>query len=437
MPISKDFISSPLEAGPSLLDIKQLPPQLLSALDYVSKRLARKRLHISLIVVRKDINIPGIPLAAEPQTPSVTTSPAKALFNSASSTFSRTINKSSQSPTSDSGSSTSGTSRVSLRMTWSPNSSQSTHSIPSPTTPSSQSSTSSLSSPISPAPPIVNQYGLSLIHMNTLTEKVEKILRQTIAKAEKKFPIGSGWLSPLPLTNTITCPATNDLIRRSLAQNEVLFSAEGLTLLSLDHVYTFKCHLHTYSRTLSPVDLTSAVDELRRLVLAQNGRRITKGYLMRAYDWLGVSLAALVDVNEGYKTAYGGQARNGGIEVVNEERTSPPPLKTNFGMKEIRRMKISVGFGDQSPATETDSSSSSGNSSEGDEEGSALVEVGESAKGKDASVDGMRPDRGPHRRGPTTPNGFEDITPVTKGEWCFLMVGDGWKQAKTAPVITC
>jgi hypothetical protein len=241
----------------------------------------------------------------------------------------------------------------------------------------------------------------------------------------------SGWLSPYPLTNTITCPATNDLIHRSLSQNEVLFSSEGLTLLSLDHVYTFKCHLHTFSRTFSPNDLTSAVDELRRLVLAQNGRRITKGYLMRAYEWLGVNLPALVDVNEGYKTAYGGKARTSGIEVVNEGRTSPPPLKTNFEMKEIRKMKIKVALGcDASPTA-----SSSGNSSE--DEGAALREVGESAKGKDTVVDGIREDRGPHRRGPATPNGYEDITPVTKGEWCFLMVGDGWKEAKTAAVVTC
>ena len=153
---------------------------------------------------------------------------------------------------------------------------------------------------------------------------------------------------------------------------------------------------------------------------------------MRAYEWLGVSLAALVDVNEGYKTAYGGSARTGGIEVVNEERTSPPPLRTNFGRKEIKRMRMMVGPGDDSPTTEISSESGSDC-----EEGPALVEVGESAKGKDAGVDGMRPDRGPHRRGPATPNGFEDITPVTKGEWCFLMVGDGWKEAKTAAVVTC
>jgi len=131
------------------------------------------------------------------------------------------------------------------------------------------------------------------------------------------------------------------LIRRSLSQNEVVFCSEGLTLLSLDHVYTFKCYLHTYSTTLSPADLTSAVDELRRLVLAQNGRCISKGYLMRAYNWLGVSLAALVDVNEGYKTAYGGRERAGGIEVQNEERQSPPPLKTSFVTRtQITRLKI-------------------------------------------------------------------------------------------------
>jgi hypothetical protein len=153
---------------------------------------------------------------------------------------------------------------------------------------------------------------------------------------------------------------------------------------------------------------------------------------MRTYEWLGVSLAALVDVNEGYKTAYGGKARTGGIEVLSEERLSPPPLKTNFEMKEIRKIKMQVSSGCDT--------SSTGNSSENssDDEGSApLVEVGESAKGKDAGVDELREDRGPHRRGPATPNGFEDITPVTKGEWCFLMVGDGWKEAKTVAVVTC
>jgi hypothetical protein len=245
-------------------------------------------------------------------------------------------------------------------------------------------------------------------------------------------PNRSGWLSSHPLTNDITCPATNDLIRRSLIQNSILFTSEGLTLLALDHVYTFKCHLHTYSRTLTPTDLTAAVDELRRLVLAQHGRRISKGHLMRAYDWLGISLAAVVDVNEGYKVAYGGEKRVGGIEVQDEERKSPPPLKTSFNAKDLKSMKLSIRTCDRK---------------EGEGHVNPLmavreVEVGESAKGPDTGLLGagsgeLKEDRGPHRRGPATPNGFEDITPVTKGEWCFLMVGEGWKEARTVAVETC
>jgi hypothetical protein len=39
--------------------------------------------------------------------------------------------------------------------------------------------------------------------------------------------------------------------------------------------------------------------------------------------------------------------------------------------------------------------------------------------------------------GPTTPNGYDDISPVTRGEWGFLFKGEGWKGARTAAVETC
>ncbi|XMA19987.1 hypothetical protein WAI453_012778 [Rhynchosporium graminicola] len=441
---TKARISSPLEAGPSLLDVKQLPPQLTTALDYVSSRLTRKRLHLSLIVVRKEIQIPQSP-ATSPQAStkgaeypghSITTSPVKSFFGA--SAFTRTpSNKSSMSSTSDSGSSTS-------RSTSTASSSLSRTNWPSlPNSPADRvtSPAPSISArPTTPNSP--NPYGITLMHASTLTAKAEKILRHTIAKAEKKFSIGSGWLSPAPLTKSTSCPLTSHLIHRSLTQNEVIFSSEGLTLLSLDHVYTFKCHLHTYSRSLTPSDLTIAVDELRRLVLAQNGKRITKGYLMRAYEWLGVSLAALVDVNEGYKTAYGGQERFGGIDVQSEERRSPPLLKTNFVAGEIgglRKMKLSLSMNFASASEVSSPSQSVCESTCSDDGAKTLVSVnvGESAKGTDKGVEELREDRGPFRRGPMTPNGFEDVTPITKGEWCFLMVGDGWKEAKTAPVETC
>lgn len=45
--------------------------------------------------------------------------------------------------------------------------------------------------------------------------------------------------------------------------------------------------------------------------------------------------------------------------------------------------------------------------------------------------------RASHQRlGPVTPNGYEDISPVTRGEWGFLFKGDGWNGGRTAAVET-
>lgn len=252
-----------------------------------------------------------------------------------------------------------------------------------------------------------------------------------------------------------TCLHTLDLIAQSLSQNETHFNQDGLTLLSVDHLYMFKCALHTYSRTLSPSDLTSSVNFLRRLTLARRGEALKKNDLIKTYNWLGVSLAALVDVNEGYKTAYGGSKREGGVDMGFSERRSPvsrmqlPPklgLKTNFNMSELKHMRFNIGGslksssssasdGGDSPTASSSNATLVGTASPIDKE----VEVGESAKGRDDW--GMRlsakEDKGPHRRGPITPNGFEDITPVTQGEWCFLMVGEGWREGRKMAVETC
>jgi hypothetical protein len=217
----------------------------------------------------------------------------------------------------------------------------------------------------------------------------------------------TGWLSAHPLTTAITCARTNDMIRRSLNQNSVLFSSEGLTLYDLDHVYTFKCQLHTFSRSLSYTDLASAVDELHRLVLTQNGRRITRGYLMRAYDWLGVSHAALIDVNQRYKIAYGGPQRLPGILVRNEEKASPPPLKTSFNIGEIKMLGSM-------------------------RENQMVLKPLSVRSGRRLVEDG-----GPQRIRPPTPNTWEDVTPVTKGEWLCLMVGEGWEKTRPGPVVSC
>lgn len=201
MPVTKDLISSPLEAGSSLLDSKQLPAPLTSALEYVSSRLARKRLHLSLIVVRKDVQVPSI---TTPQTPSlsnspsssITTSPARSLFSSTSSTFSRANSKhSSNSSFSDAASDLSNSSTLS-RTQWAslPSSPRDFAASPRVQSPSVASSTTLPSTPLAPLTPTTpsspNPYGITLLHASSLTAKAEKILRHVIAKAEKKFSIG-------------------------------------------------------------------------------------------------------------------------------------------------------------------------------------------------------------------------------------------------------
>lgn len=57
-------ISSPLEAGPSPADGHHLPGHVNEALEYVSKRVGRKGPPITLLVVRRDYQLPTSPIAS-------------------------------------------------------------------------------------------------------------------------------------------------------------------------------------------------------------------------------------------------------------------------------------------------------------------------------------------------------------------------------------
>ncbi|KAG4027163.1 hypothetical protein MFRU_032g00290 [Monilinia fructicola] len=420
MPISKNNISSPLEAGTSLLEPMQLPSELLEALDYVSKRLVRKRLHLSLIVIKKDSQIQSPMIAQSTPAPgsySLTASPSTILYNHAPLTsHTRDIAPTSRgsSPLSSRASSPTNTifsHSPSDRSTSTTTSTLSTSTIylsrtKYPGLPSSPKDTmahhlhASISPPPTPrspspewlSPNTPNRYGITLLHSSTLTPRAERILRATITRAEKKFPaIGSDWLSARPLSQPIEDAGTRELIRRSLAQNRLVFAAPGLSLYALDYLFEFKCALHAYSRGLRAAERAVAVQGLRRVVLGRGGGPLCRRELEGGYAWLGVSLSALWDVEEGYRRAYGGAVRVGGVEREGLGRLS---VKTSFER----------------------------------EEGEDLVEVGESAKGRDGEspVWGRRAeeDKGPFFRGQRTPNSSEDISPGTRGEWNLLMRGE-------------
>ncbi|KAG9233972.1 hypothetical protein BJ875DRAFT_462856 [Amylocarpus encephaloides] len=462
-PITKDCISSPLEAGSSLLQSKRLPTALTMALEYVSERLARKEIHMTLIVIKKEVQVPSTMM-----TPDSTTlpSPVESIFSHASrasSLFSRKLSRRS-SKSSVSSASSSSSSVASSTPSTSSSMSLSRTKYPSlPASPRDPNAVPRLnikiatSSPALPCstPTAPNQFGISLHHTTPLSPRETKILRHTILKAEKKFPeIGYGWLSPKPYTTYNSNPATNELIRRSIEQNEVLFASNGLRLVGLDHIYTFKTQLHAYSRTLTADALLATVDQLRLLVLAQNSLSITRAHLMRCYEWLGTSFPALVDVNQAYKTAYGGFSRTGAIDCQDERtRTVLPSLSVTTSFTNLRQtpapsfrlgnsVTCSQASSDWTRSSQCSSyfspSSSCGSPSPVTAIPLTAISMGESARGVDLNTavsyqfdleGALREDRGPHFRGPMTPNAFEDITPVTKGEWCFLNINALARQA--------
>ncbi|KAH8204573.1 hypothetical protein TruAng_001202 [Truncatella angustata] len=575
----KQRISSPLEAGPSILDSQSLPPHLTQALEYASRRLSRKALHITLVVVRKDYQLPSSTLPCATPTSSVSV-PASPEFSWSSGPLSpsrlvapvaglrQLVRRGTGGSTASTSTTASGISSRSAATspTFQPHSTEpqshtllgSLRRLPStpatpctPATPysavtsTSTSSASSTSSTASAGGP--NPFGIRLLHTTSLSPKEEYILRRTISKAERKFHTGTGFLPPT--SSASSCGLDTDLIRRSIRQNEVLFSSEGLTLLGLDRLYTFKSALAAYARTTlrghedareRESRIEDAVDELRRLVLSRGGRRLERRELYGSYVWIGVSAGALGDVERMYRRAYGGAmgvgafgeaaaaARNTAAKAAvaavtatittaskanteKEEDNQEWPLKMSVVATKMSSpvpkigqppspkpkahtpiLKLQTKFEAPEPAVAdvkkpsairpipvkpvaTASSSSStqdeliinidvfSDEEEEENDGDVTAKPNTAGAAKHGmsfwnGIDEMLARRDHHglpsemavspviqrlrtsqqqRMGPATPNGYDDISPVTRGEWGFLFKGDGWNGGRTAAVETC
>ncbi|KAH8910226.1 hypothetical protein BR93DRAFT_976382 [Coniochaeta sp. PMI_546] len=371
----KYSISSPLEAGTSVLD-RSMPSHVNSALEYTSKRLSRKDIHLTLVIVRRDYQLPSkanspgwstssasSPAALRSLAPlsspntatgksSISLSSIKNIvrsntfpltgLSSTNAIHERTVNvkpsydeglrtgmispafsvssMSSMASTVSTVSTAESSIGSSRRWPLSPTTPYSLTMPATPATPHSEVSmsthtTTDASSAVSgiDGPLPANTFGVRLVHTSPVSLKEEKVLKQTMQKAERKFHLGPDWFPPAVAPSE--CGLTADVIHRSLAQNEPIFSSNGLCLLTLDHLYTFKSALSSYAKTQSSCMLEDAVDELRRLVLAQGGRKLQKSVLLSSFLWLGpVSDSALSDVSRMYRRAYGGIAGESGLE---------------------------------------------------------------------------------------------------------------------------
>ncbi|GAO14056.1 hypothetical protein UVI_02038500 [Ustilaginoidea virens] len=161
----------------------------------------------------------------------------------------------------------------------------------------------------------------TFIHTHDLPLKGRRIQRAVLTKTAQKYSLSGSMLSAA--VSPAAAGLSSQLITNSIVQNEVLFSSDGLTLLSLDRIYSIKSALAAYAKSKSPLRLEDAVDELRRYVLANSGAKVTKSDLLRSYDWLNVGTGAVSDLDRMYRRAYGGPDQVGAISGLQPTSRTP------------------------------------------------------------------------------------------------------------------
>ncbi|KAI6778402.1 uncharacterized protein J7T54_000791 [Emericellopsis cladophorae] len=475
----KERISSPLEAGTSLLNAHHLPPHLTPALEQASGRLAKKAMHITLVVARRDYQLPptipplGSPGLAVPPPPSSPrfSSPVAALKHIVRSrSFSKPLRlniDTTSAPLASPSTPFSGLSFGRPRWATTPLTPKTPMSPP-PMTPCTASSITT-----DGTAPIMSSSGtMWFIQPAGLPLREEKELRIAFDKASHRHELNL----PSPM-NSSMCGLNAQLIHQSIIQNDVMFKSEGLTLVALDGLYSLKAALSAYARTGSLMRLEDAVDELRRLVIANNGRKVTKVELLRSYDWLRISDWALRDLDEMYKRAYGGLDAVGaisGMPKIESEPFAEPIIRSEFDhdsddgteiddelnepMVEIemtrdasRRatpktpvLKLQTNF-DPLPAKlrspgedgQGDQDNDSARTAKATDQPAHMVQFWPTSSIDEIMTAGvLSPERSSMRLGSMTPNGYDDISPTTRGEWGFLMVDDAFQGAKQAAIET-
>ena len=163
---------------------------------------------------------------------------------------------------------------------------------------------------------IVSDQDPYVIPVWPLPRKSQTILAQTIRKAVKKFSLQPGWLTALASAPSKCLPKIFDthrpnsyIVRRSLVQHELIFSEEGLTLLGIDHIYTFKQLLCTLSKKnwvphARDICLSSCVHLLQRINIVYTDPKVSKAYLERVYDEIEFQKESYDEVVAAYDVNY-------------------------------------------------------------------------------------------------------------------------------------
>lgn len=247
-----------------------------------------------------------------------------------------------------------------------------------------------------PAHPAGDQ--LMVIPVTCLEEPSWRLLYRTVAKAGRKFALGSSWTDALSRSQH-ELHVHWYLIQQSIRQNEVLFSSEGLTLLNMDRIYTFKRRLCILSHRSTDVCgddndpyVASCVQLLHRTIGDFQGRPFSKAFFHRVYEQLDVHDDILTRVARVYREQY----EQEGIVLPR------PP------QQEQKKAKDSTNNGNSHATTR-----------------SRRMPV--RCRGPPPTASNSPKQA---KRGPKTPVSASDVTPITRNEWNLLVGGERcWTKA--------
>ena len=163
---------------------------------------------------------------------------------------------------------------------------------------------------------IISEHEPYLIPVWPLPRKSQLILAKIVRKACKKFALRPSWLTAAASVSNKNLPKIFEayqpdsyIVRRSIVQNDIIFSDEGLTLLSMDNIYTFKQLLCTLSKSdwvaySRDSCLSSCVHLLQRINEVYTDPKLSKEYLARVYSEVEFKQEAFEEVTCAFSTNY-------------------------------------------------------------------------------------------------------------------------------------
>ncbi|EKV05183.1 hypothetical protein Pdw03_3039 [Penicillium digitatum] len=289
---------------------------------------------------------------------------------------------------------------------------------------------------------------LMIIPIHSIEPQAWRLLERAIVKGSKKFSLGPSWTDAISRSQ-YERQANDHLVKQSILQNEVIFSQEGLTLLSMDRIYTLKhrmCILSTrpVSRD-NKQSMSSCVRLLHRIIEDFSRRPFSKAFFHRVYEQLDVPDEQLTAVAVAYKNIHNQDAI---ILRVQPPTPAPVPEPDPASVPALAPVPAPApNLAKVEPTVPVEVATKFQAKIQPKAQAKALPKADpipirvkaerprEVKRSPIQTVRGRRVPlpsqmRGHNKRGPKTPLSASDVTPITRNEWNILVSKDIRAQPK-------